>query len=73
MADKLGITEDVFVEVSEFRGEPRVDIRKWYDNKGEMARGKNGLNIDASTWEDIVARWEDIKQYVETELKRFKK
>ena len=69
MADKLAITEDVFVEVSEFRGTPRVDFRKWYQAKdGEMARGKNGLNIDVATWNDFVSKWDEIKIYVEHEL-----
>jgi len=72
MADKLAITEDVFVEVSEFRGAPRIDIRKWFDNKGEMARGKNGLNISVDTWNDFVSKWDEIKEYVEQELEKIK-
>ena len=73
MADKLAITEDVFVEVSEFRGAPRVDFRKWYETKeGEMARGKNGLNIDVDTWNDFVSKWDEIKLFVESELRKIK-
>lgn len=71
MADKFCISEDVFVSVSEFRGKPRVDIRKWYETKeGELAPGKNGLNIDAETWEDLSAKWEEIQKYVEEHLKK---
>lgn len=73
VADKLAITEDIFVEVSEFRGVSRIDIRKWYDNKGEMARGKNGFNIDVDTWNDFVSKWDEIKEYVKKELGRIKK
>lgn len=62
----LEITEGIFVEVSEFRGKKRVDIRRWYQNKlGEMNRTTKGLNVEMSEWNDIVARFDEIKEFVE--------
>jgi hypothetical protein len=71
--EKLCISEDIFAEVSMFQGKPRVDLRKWYTNKeGTLGRGKNGLNVDADTWNDIVAKWDEIKAYVEKALAEIK-
>lgn len=62
----MEITEGIFVEVSEFRGKKRVDIRRWYQNKlGEMNRTTKGLNVEMSEWNDIVARFDEIKEFVE--------
>jgi Transcriptional Coactivator p15 (PC4) len=71
MSEKFCISEDVFANVSQFRGKPRIDLRKWYETKeGELAPGKNGLNVDVETWNDIVSKWEEIKEFVEKELKK---
>lgn len=59
------ITEGVFCTVSEFRGKMRVDIRKWYQNKdGEWKGTPKGINLTLEQWDDFVASFEDIQNFV---------
>jgi len=68
--EKMNVVEDVFVSVSDYRGKKYVSIRKWYETKeGELAPGKNGLNVEADVWAVIVAKFGEIKEFVEKELK----
>jgi hypothetical protein len=72
--DKFEISEGMFASVSTWRGKKRVDIRKWYENKdGELSPGKNGLNIDVDTWNDFVAKWDNIRNHIDLEIKKLKK
>jgi hypothetical protein len=34
-----------------------------------MGRSRKGLNIDIATWEDFVAKWDEIKEFVKGKLK----
>lgn len=73
MENKFCISEDIFVEVGEFKGKQRIDIRKWYfKSNGESGRSSNGLNIDVDTWNDLVAKFDEIKTFVEAELAKKK-
>lgn len=70
MSEQLNVTEDLLVTISEFKGKSMVSLRKWFEKDGVMAPGKNGLNVDVETWNKIVAKWDEIKTFVETELKK---
>ena len=72
MKDLFEITENIFCEVSEFRGEKRVDIRKWYmDNKDvEMKRTGKGINMSLEEWSDFVAKIGDMEEYVKKNKKK---
>ena len=66
----MKVVEDVFVSVSEYRGKKYVSLRKWYETKdGELAAGKNGLNVEVDVWGMIVAQMDKINAFVEKELK----
>ena len=60
-------TKDIQVEVSEFRGEKRVDIRRWYQDKnsGEWKRTQKGMNMSLEEWEEFCNQFEDIMEYVQ--------
>lgn len=70
MSEQLNVTEDLLVTISEFKGKSMVSLRKWFEKDGVMTPGKNGLNVDVETWNKIVAKWDEIKAFVETELKK---
>ena len=61
---------DIKIEVSEFQGKKRVDIRKWYQDKnsGEYKRTQKGLNITTEEWESFLNQIEDIKSFVKENL-----
>lgn len=59
-------TKDIKVEVSEFQGKQRVDIRRWYQDKktGEWGRTGKGLNMSVEEFEALVEQMKDICSYV---------
>jgi hypothetical protein len=63
---------DVKVEVSEFQGKMRVDIRKWYQDKntGEWKRTAKGLNITLEEWESFKNQINDISSYIKEEVNK---
>lgn len=63
---------DVKVEVSEFQGKMRVDIRKWYQDKnsGEWKRTAKGLNITVEEWELFKNQMDDISSYIKEEVNK---
>jgi len=63
-------TKGIKVEVSEFRGEKRVDIRRWYQDKdsGEWKRTSKGLNMSVDEWGSFLEQLEDIKDYIKESL-----
>lgn len=62
-------TKDIQVEVSEFRGKKRVDIRRWYQDKetGEYKRTSKGLNMSLDEFEALCEQWNDVMEYVQEE------
>lgn len=60
------VTENLLVQVSEFKGKKRVDIRKWFkgENTEEFFRSKKGLNITTEEWDDFAAQVGDIDKFV---------
>lgn len=71
MDEKLfQLTEDVFAEISEWRGAKRVDIRKWYETKdGTRARTPKGINLSVDDWKVFCDKFEELKKFVEEGLK----
>lgn len=72
MADNnlFQMTEDVFAEVTEWRGAKRVDIRKWYETKeGERARTQKGVNFSLDDWKAFCDKFDEMKAFVEKQLK----
>ncbi len=61
---------DIKVEVSEFKGKMRVDIRKWYQEKdsGEWKRSPKGLNITIDEWNLFKDQFKDIESYIKEQL-----
>jgi len=59
------VTENIFVNVSEFNNEKRIDIRRWLENKdGEKYRTRKGLNVSIDEWSDLVTLIDEINEYV---------
>jgi hypothetical protein len=70
MDKQMQITEDVFAEVTEWRGKKRVDIRKWYKTAtGELARTQKGLNFSLEDWQIFCDKFEELKKHVSENLK----
>jgi len=67
MEDKFEVCDGIFLSVSEYRGQKRVDIRKWYEEKntGEMKPTTKGINMTMEQWEDFGAKFNEIMEYVE--------
>jgi hypothetical protein len=61
---------DIKIEVSEFKGKMRVDIRKWYQEKdsGEWKRSSKGLNITIDEWNLFKNQFKDIESYIKEQL-----
>ncbi len=59
-------TKDIRIDVSEFRGETRVDIRRWYQDRetGEWKRGNKGINMSIDEWDFFIDNIDDIKSYI---------
>jgi len=68
MDTMLSITrhEEIKIEVSEFNGNPRVDLRKWYQDKasGEWKRTSKGLNLSLEEFEALKEQFQDVCEYV---------
>ncbi len=61
---------DIKIEVSEFKGKMRVDIRKWYQEKdsGEWKRSPKGLNITIDEWNLFKDQFKDVESYIKEQL-----
>ena len=65
------VTENLIVQVSEFKGKKRIDIRKWFwdQENGKFFRSKKGLNITTEEWDDLISQVDDVGQFVQQQLK----
>ena len=56
-----------FINVSEFRGKPLVNIREYYESNGKTLPGKKGISLSIDQWENLkknIANIDaDIKRY----------
>ena len=64
------LMESVYLQVAEYRGEKRIDIRKWYFNKkkNEYGRSKNGLNLTVEEWGDFLAVIDDMDSFIQENI-----
>jgi len=69
MAEKILVGEDIYIAINEFRGKKTIMIRRFYDDKGEMKPGKQGINLQLEEWEDFVANLEDIQVLIKEGMK----
>lgn len=58
------ITENIFAEISEFQGNKRIDIRRWYKKDDEWHRTRKGINLSKDEWNDFVSNFEEMKDYL---------
>lgn len=54
------------VTLSQFKGKWRVDIREFYDDKGEMKPGRKGISLSLEQWEKLISMVPDITQSIQT-------
>jgi len=66
MDDLFEITDSIYVEVSEWKGQKRVDIRRWYNDKetGELKRTGKGINLSYDEFLNLVRKMETLEEYV---------
>lgn len=55
---------DIKVSISEFKGKNRVDIRKYYDNKGEMAPTQKGVSMTVEDFKKLVKMIPSIEEKI---------
>ena len=50
----FNLGKNIFVSISEFKGQVRVDIREYYfDDKGDLRPGKKGISLSMDEWNKI--------------------
>lgn len=57
-----------FVNVSEFKGKPYVNIREYYEKDGKPQPGKKGIALNIEQW----TKFKQIIDKVDRDLKKFK-
>lgn len=57
---------DIKIEISEFKGKTRVDIRRWFKVKGsdEFARTTKGISLSLDEWNLLKIKIDDIDQRI---------
>lgn len=66
----MQIVEDINITVADFKGHSRVDIRKYYIKDDELKPTQKGVNMSIAQWDAFVAKFDEVKAYVEKELGR---
>tara|TARA_Y100000310_G_C20418485_1_gene685505 strand:- start:413 stop:637 length:225 start_codon:yes stop_codon:yes gene_type:complete len=62
------IANDINLEVSEYKGNKRVDIRKWYeDGNGDLARTRKGVNMTFDEWDEFLEKIDQMKEFVNSQ------
>lgn len=64
------IGKDIYITISEFKGNHYIDVRKYYEaNEGEMRPTKKGISFDLVAWKEFVENIsqidEDIRKFLE--------
>lgn len=68
MPDKIELVGNLFVTVSEWKGQKRPSIRVHYADNGEWKPGKNGINMTKEQWEEFKSRWDEIKSFIDGQM-----
>ena len=50
------------ITVHKFKGKIKVDIREFYEDKGEMKPGKKGISLSLENWEKLKGFIDDIDE-----------
>ena len=53
------------VTVHKFKGQLKVDIREFYDDKGEMKPGKKGISLSLEHWKKLKNFIDDIDESID--------
>ena len=53
------------VTVHKFKGQLKVDIREYYDDKGEMKPGKKGLSLNLDNWNKLKEFMDKIDEAID--------
>jgi hypothetical protein len=56
-----------FMNVSEFKGKPYINIREYYESNGKTLPGKKGISLSIEQWENLKKHIADV----DADLKRF--
>lgn len=64
------VSDTIYVEVSEFNNETRVDIRRWFNKKDseEIYRTRKGLNVHIEEWKEIVSKVNEIDNFIKENI-----
>ena len=54
------------VTVHKFKGQLKVDIREYYDDKGEMKPGKKGLSLNLDNWNKLKEFMDKIDEAIDS-------
>lgn len=65
----LDLGNDVYVEVSRFRGKTYVAIREWWLSDEDGWLRKKGLSLKADVMTEVLAQMEKVQKFVVDELK----
>ena len=62
------IANDINLEVSEYKGNKRVVIGKWYeDGNGDLARTRKGVNMTFDEWDEFLEKIDQMKEFVNSQ------
>ena len=53
------------VTVHKFKGQMKVDIREFYDDKGEMKPGKKGISLSLDQWKKLKNFIDEIDESID--------
>ena len=69
MSEMFQITENIYGSVSKFKGQDRIDIRKYFDNTmGETLPTQKGINLSTEQWDVFITKLPELQAYIAKEL-----
>ena len=57
------------LSVSQYQGMTLIDIRKYFEKDGNVLPTKRGISLTVEQWDALLSKLEDIKVYIEEEVK----
>ena len=57
------------LSVSQYQGMTLIDIRKYFEKDGNVLPTKRGISLTVEQWDALLSKLEDIKAYIEEEVK----
>lgn len=69
MENTFEITENIFLQITEFQGQKRIDIRKWFkDKENEWQRTRKGINLSVDEWTEFLENFEAMVDFIEDKI-----